>query len=215
MPRLTPFLAVDCVRQINPDIPIIIVTGAITENTAVLLIQHGIQDIVLKDDLPRLKSVIKRELTLAQNRRDKAAAELRLANALDKLYQGVALYDPNARLITCNQRYKQTVDRCQNDIVPGMSYSELLRMAVERGQFAISKEGADATLKRLLAYQVCTSEPFEQQQYDGRWIEVQRHRTADGGIVIVTTDITDTKRREEALIHHAAEVAKINDDLTE
>jgi PAS domain S-box-containing protein len=95
-----------------------------------------------------------------------------------------------------------------------MSYSELLRMAVDRGQFAISKEGSDATLKRLLAYQVCTREPFEQQQHDGRWIEVQRHRTADGGIVTVTTDITDTKRREQALIHHAAEVAKINDDLT-
>jgi PAS domain S-box-containing protein len=213
MPRMTPFLAFDCVRQVNPDIPVIIVTGAITEDVAVRLIQHGIQDIVLTDDLPRLKSVIKRELVVAHNRRDKAVAELRLVNALDKLYQGVALYDPQARLITCNQRYKLTVDRCQNDIVPGISYSELLRMAVERGQFAVGKEGADATLKRLLAYQVCTSEPFEQQQYDGRWIEVQRHRTEDGGTVTVTTDITESKRREETLIQHAAEVAKINDDL--
>ena len=213
MPRLTPFRAVDCVRRVNPDIPIIIVTGDLIEDTAVKLIQYGIQDIVLKDDLPRLKTVIKRELALAQNRRDKAAAELRLANALDKLDQGVALFDPNARLITCNHRYKLTLDRCQNDIVPGMSYSELLRMAVERGQFAIGKDGADTTLKRLLAYQVCTSEPFEQQQYDGRWIEVQRHRTEEGGIVSVATDITETKRREASLIHHAAEVAKINNDL--
>ena len=99
MPRLTPFLAVDCVRQINPDIPIIIVTGGITEEIAVRLIQHGIQDIVIKDDLPRLKAVVRRELALAQNRRDKVAAELRLVNALEKLYQGVALYDPDARLI--------------------------------------------------------------------------------------------------------------------
>ena len=213
MPQLTPFLAVDCVRQVNPDIPIIIVTGAVTEATAVLLIQHGIQDIVLKDDLPRLKTVIKRELALAQNRRDKAAAEMRLANALDKLDQGVALYDPNARLITCNQRYKLMVDRCQNEIVPGMSYSDLLRMAVERGQFAGSKDGAGTTLKRLLAYQVCTSEPFEQQHYDGRWIAVQRHRTEEGGIVTVATDITESKRREEALIRHAGDVAKINNDL--
>ena len=215
MPRLTPFLAVDCVRQINPDIPIVIVTGGVTEDVAIGLIQHGIQDIVLKDDLPRLKAVIKRELVLAQNRRDKAAAELRLATALDKLYQGVALYDPNARLITCNQRYRLTIDRCQNDVVPGMLYSDLLRMAFERGQFAAGKGNADADLKRLLAYQVCTSEPFEQQQHDGRWIEVQRHRTEDGGIVTVTTDITETKRREETLIQHAAEVAKINNNLVD
>jgi CheY-like chemotaxis protein len=96
MPRLTPFRAVDCVRQVNPDIPIIIVTGDLIEDLAVKLIQYGIQDIVLKDDLPRLKTVIKRELALARNRRDKAAAELRLANALDKLDQGVALFDPDA-----------------------------------------------------------------------------------------------------------------------
>jgi PAS domain S-box-containing protein len=215
MPRLTPFLAADCVRRVNPDIPIIIVTGAINEDTAALLIQHGIQGIVLKDDLPRLKSVIESELALAQNRRDKAAAELRLANALDKLYQGVALYDPNARLITCNQRYKLTLDRCQNDIVPGMFYSDLLRMAVERGQFTIGVERAEAALKRLLSYQVHTSEPFELRQHDGRWIEVQRHRTEDGGIVTVTTDITEAKRREETLIRHATEVAKINNDLLE
>jgi len=148
-----------------------------------------------------------------QNRREKAAAELRLANALEKLDQGVALYDPDARLIICNQRYKVTLDRCQNEIIPGMTYSELLRMAVERGQFAAGKQGADTTLKRLLAYQVCTGEPFEQQQYDGRWIEMQRHRTEDGGIVSVATDITEAKRREVSLIHHAAEVAKINGAL--
>lgn len=213
MPRLTPIRAVDCVRKVNPEIPIIIVTGDITEDVAVRLIQHGIQDIVLKDDFPRLKSVIKRELTLAENRRDKATAELRLANALDTLHQGVALFDANARLIICNQRYRQTVDRCQNDIVPGMLYSDLLRMAIDRGQFAIGKEGREAALKRLLAYQVITSEPFEQQHHDGRWIEVRRHRTDDGGIVTVATDITESKRREDALIRHAAEVAKINNDL--
>ena len=56
MPRLTPVMAVNCVRQVNPDIPIIIVTGAVAEDVAISLIQHGVQDVVLKDDLPRLKT---------------------------------------------------------------------------------------------------------------------------------------------------------------
>ncbi len=67
----------------------------------------------------------------------------------------------------------------------------------------------------MLAYQVSTSEPFEQQHHDGRWSEVQRHRTEDGGIVTVATDITESRRREDALIQHAAEVAKINNNLVD
>ena len=215
MPRLTPVMAVNCARQVNPDIPIIIVTGAVAEDVAISLIQHGVQDVVLKDDLPRLKTAIRRELILAQNRREKAAAELRLAAAIENLYQGVALFDAESRLITCNQRYKTTIDRCQHLIEPGMSYAEILRMAMDRGQFKISQQGKDNTLQRLLAYHITSGEPFEQQHHDGRWIEIQRHGTQDGGIVTVTTDITETKEREEALIRKSAELAKINQDLVQ
>jgi CheY-like chemotaxis protein len=136
MPQLTPFLAVDCVREINPDIPIIIVTGTVTEGIDIELLQYGVQDVVLKDDLPRLKRAVTRELALSEVRKGRISAELRLAIALENLHQGVALYDADARLITCNQRYKVALDRYHDDIGPGTSYPELLRRAYENGQFA-------------------------------------------------------------------------------
>jgi signal transduction histidine kinase len=44
---------------------------------------------------------------------------------------------------------------------------------------------------------------------DGRWIKVSDHRTADGSIVGIRTDITDLKNREEALFaaKESAEIA--------
>ncbi|MGB0086130.1 MAG: ATP-binding protein [Rhodomicrobiaceae bacterium] len=215
MPKLTPVMAVNCVRQVNPDIPIIIVTGAVAEDVAISLIQHGVQDVVLKDDLPRLKTAFRREQIVAQNRREKAAAELRLAAAIEYLYQGVALFDAESRLITCNQRYKTTIDCCQHLIEPGVSYADILRAAMDRGQFKISQHGKDNTLQRLLAYHITDGGPFVQEHHDGRWIEIQRHGTLDGGIVTVTTDVTESKQREEALIRKSAELAKINQDLVQ
>ncbi len=215
MPLLTPVMAVNCVRQVNPDIPIIIVTGAVAEDVAIRLIQHGVQDVALKDDLPRLKTAIRRELALAENLREKRATELRLAAALENLFQGVALFDADARLITCNQRYTTSLDRCAHLIEPGMSYAEILETAMEHGQFKVQDNGDNPTLQRLLAYQIADGEPFEQQHHDGRWIKIQRHRTEDGGIVTLTTDITENKLREEALISKSAQLAQINQDLVQ
>ena len=65
----------------------------------------------------------------------------------------------------------------------------------------------------MLAYQISNGELFEQQNHDGRWVKIYHHRTEDGGLVTVVTDITERRRREDALIQHAAEVAKINDNL--
>lgn len=218
MPELTPFIAVDCVRRVNPDIPFIIVTGAVPQNSAedlvAQLLQQGVQDVILKDNLPRLKKVISRELALVENRREKVAAELRLAAALEKLSQGVALYDQNAQLITCNKQYKLSLDLCKDEIVPGTSYPQLLELAVERGQFLSFGKSTEQTEQCLFTNIAATGEqPLEIQHHNGRWFEVERHHTEGGGIITVKTDITEKKQREEALMRNTAELARINDDL--
>ncbi|WP_088343101.1 MULTISPECIES: ATP-binding protein [Rhodomicrobium] len=215
MPALTAFEAADCVRNINPDIPIIVVTGGLDPDLAMRLVQHGVQDIVLKDDLPRLKVAVGRELALARNRREKTAAEHRLAAAIETLDQGVALFDPDIRLIICNERYRASLDRCRADIVAGIAYADLLRTAFDRGQFAAPGVAAETTLKRLMAYQLLNGEPFEQQQHDGKWVKMQRYRTPDDGMVTVTTDITADKLREAALVAQAEQLSRINADLVE
>jgi PAS domain S-box-containing protein len=214
MPALSPFMALDCVRRVNPDIPIIIVTGAVNEENAAKLIQHGVQDVVLKQDLPRLKSVIRREQHLAQNRREKAAAELRLAMAIENLSQGVAVFDSEARLIVCNRRYELSLDLCKDIIVPGVHYTDIVRSALERGQYSLPKDPESPVVERVTHFLGSTDkDPSELRRHDGRWLRVERHRTEEGGVVTVLTDVTEDKRREETLIRQAAELATINNNL--
>lgn len=57
------------------DIPFIVVSGAIGEETAVSIMKSGAQDYLMKNNLAKLPSVVKRELAEAHNRRELKQAE--------------------------------------------------------------------------------------------------------------------------------------------
>ena len=63
------------VRGRDSDLPVILVTGTIGEETAVDLLRQGVCDFVLKDRLARLAPAIKRAMADTQARRDQRAAE--------------------------------------------------------------------------------------------------------------------------------------------
>ena len=71
--------ALAVLKQNGQDIPFIIVSGAIGEETAVSLIKAGAHDYVMKDRLPRLASAVGHALKDAENlnRRKQAEEELR------------------------------------------------------------------------------------------------------------------------------------------
>lgn len=68
------------VRAFNPELPVIIVSGAICENRAVDAMQQGAQDFVMKDNLARLLPVILREHKQRATRLDlqQQTADMRL-----------------------------------------------------------------------------------------------------------------------------------------
>jgi two-component system cell cycle sensor histidine kinase/response regulator CckA len=68
MPQLNGMTAFSIVRELNKDVPFIIVSGALGEDTAVRAMRMGVQDYLLKDKLGRLVEVVKRELEQAKNR---------------------------------------------------------------------------------------------------------------------------------------------------
>ncbi|HEU5396771.1 MAG TPA: response regulator, partial [Verrucomicrobiae bacterium] len=62
-------------RQIQPDIPFVLLSGAIGEERAVEFLKSGATDCVLKNNLARLAPVIRRALAEAQERRRRRHAE--------------------------------------------------------------------------------------------------------------------------------------------
>jgi diguanylate cyclase (GGDEF)-like protein/PAS domain S-box-containing protein len=75
MPNFNGIRALEIVREHDPDVPFIFVSGAIGENTAVEAMRKGAQDYVMKQNLNRLPAAVDRELRKAQQRREHNQAE--------------------------------------------------------------------------------------------------------------------------------------------
>jgi len=69
------------IRQSAPELPVILVSGSIGDETAVDLLHLGLSDFVLKDNLVRLEPSLRRALDDAAERRARHAAEAELQEA--------------------------------------------------------------------------------------------------------------------------------------
>jgi signal transduction histidine kinase len=72
MPRFSALAAFDVVRKRELDLPFIIVSGTVGEETAVAAMKIGVHDFMTKGRFPRLIPAIERELREVENRRQSA-----------------------------------------------------------------------------------------------------------------------------------------------
>jgi DNA-binding NtrC family response regulator len=79
LPQIGGLKALCIYRQMGPDMPFIIVSGAIGEEIAVRMMKAGAHDYVMKDNLARLATAVRRELDSAQERRARKEAEAEVA----------------------------------------------------------------------------------------------------------------------------------------
>ena len=84
MPTFSGIQALTLLNETNIDIPLIIVSGAIGEETAVECMRLGARDYVMKSNLSRLLPVIGRELTEAKSRAERKRAEEALRESEEK-----------------------------------------------------------------------------------------------------------------------------------
>jgi signal transduction histidine kinase len=81
MPQFSALAALELLRERELDLPILILSGAIGEETAVAAMRAGAHDYLMKDNLTRLVPAIERELQEAANRRERKRAESALRTA--------------------------------------------------------------------------------------------------------------------------------------
>ncbi|MBF0396364.1 MAG: response regulator [Desulfobacterales bacterium] len=81
MPQFDAPAALQILKTTGRDIPFIVVSGAIGEETAVSIMKAGAHDYLMKDNLSRLIPAIQRELREAEIRKDKIQLEIQLRQA--------------------------------------------------------------------------------------------------------------------------------------
>ncbi|MER3430389.1 MAG: hypothetical protein C4324_04970 [Blastocatellia bacterium] len=90
LPEMTGVDALEIRNESEKDIPFIIISGEIDQDTAVRAMRLGAADYIFKDDLARLVPAIRRELKEAENRREKREAEKALAENEERLQMALA-----------------------------------------------------------------------------------------------------------------------------
>lgn len=99
LPRFSAPDALDTLKTSGKDLPFIVVSGAVGEETAVELMRAGASDYLLKHRLTRLTAAIERELAQARERRAKRRAEDLFYAVLRASPQPSVVVDRNTRAI--------------------------------------------------------------------------------------------------------------------
>jgi PAS domain S-box-containing protein len=129
-------------------------------------------------------------------------AELRrsraqLIDAIESLDAGLVMYGPDERLVLCNTKYKEMYAACAHAMVPGTPYEHILRVFADNSVPDLMGLSPDEWVARRLAAHRNPGEP-SLQRLAGRWVRIGDHRTSDGSVVSLRTDITALKEAQEA-----------------
>jgi PAS domain S-box-containing protein len=91
------------IRTHYPELPVIVVSSAISEETAVDLLKEGIWDIVYKDRLVRLAPAIERAVNDVEVRREKRESEISYRDLFNSLSDAICIEDKTGRYLEVNQ----------------------------------------------------------------------------------------------------------------
>ena len=119
-----------------------------------------------------------------------------LQDAVNAMSDGFILYDPNDRLVLCNQRFRELRNRDPITYEPGISFEEILRHAIRTGELVVPKgEDPEAWIGARMELHRSASGVIMRES-GGRILRISERRTSDGGIVSIHADITELKRAQ-------------------
>lgn len=201
MPRFTGLRALAILKEQNLDLPFILISGTIGEETAVLAMKQGATDYLMKDRLGRLGSVVDLALEQARLRREskRAEAELRaseerLRTVTDNARIGLVMIDGDRRYTFANATYAEILGlkgeilgaRVADVLAP--LYEEQIKPQLDR---AFAGERVAYELRRPTADLV--------RHYAVRYEPTKKDEKV-ALVVVVLTEITERKQAEESLL---------------
>ncbi|WP_425102073.1 PAS-domain containing protein [Tropicibacter sp. S64] len=134
---------------------------------------------------------------LAQANQETEAARRNLADAIETVSEGFALFDSAELLVMCNSRFCRDFRDTVLDLRPGLPFANYVGR-VSRSRYLALPDGLspDAWAEKRMRRHEDRHVMFNVQLAHDRWLQVSEHRTANGGTVVLQTDVTDIIRLE-------------------
>lgn len=205
LPGFSGLEALRLTREIEPDLPFILVSGTIGEELAVAAMRAGAQDYVMKSNLARLGPAIDREryeykLRLQRTRDQQLLreSEERFRATFEQMAVGVVHLSVDGRCIRVNERFCKIAGYTRAMAI-GRDYRTFLR---ER-----SRDAAIAAFDDLISGRIdrfATEESLVRGDGTRIWVNLSASlaRITGSGeryLVIVVEDISERKATEDAL----------------
>jgi PAS domain S-box-containing protein len=140
------------------------------------------------------------ETSEVEARREEAAARAMLLDAIESLDDGFVLFDSDDRMSLCNSRFLYFAEELGLEKPKiGDSFEELATRWAMQGAYDWQTEEIGKNIQdRVKQHRNLPNSAVYKLKND-KWIQVSERRTSDGGSVLVSHQITDLKRIEEAL----------------
>jgi PAS domain S-box-containing protein len=199
LPRFSAPAALQLMQERGLDLPFVVVSGTVGEETAAAMMTAGAHDYLVKGRLARLGRAVDRELREAQERQRGRDLQKALLNAaqewrttFDAITHCVMVLDRDRVIRRCNRAMADYLDRPFSEIIGRPCY-ELVH-GEDRPVTGCLVGQVEATLRRAVA----------ESQIGDRWFRILADPVRDGNGRLVAAvhtmaDITERKRAEEAL----------------
>lgn len=136
--------------------------------------------------------------------------EQQLADTIDSIPYGVALFDKEDRLIFVNTK-NDLFAELQDKMQAGTTFETIIRAMFERGIQQVPVNQIENYVAKRMALHRNNYGRREVPLKNDVWVEISEHMTPEGNVVVSWADLTVQKRRELAL---SSLLSDSSDDLT-
>ncbi|WFU05825.1 diguanylate cyclase (plasmid) [Rhizobium sp. CB3171] len=122
-----------------------------------------------------------------------------LSQAMAEMSDGLAMFNPDGKLVFCNDQYRAAFPRSGYARKPGAHISDIVRAVVRNAErIDVSPDVSEEWIQASAA-QLFLTRDTEIPLFDGRWLSLRTRLASDGSALVVVSDITSMKHSEEQL----------------
>ena len=147
------------------------------------------------------RTVVERTKELRAREVELQAQNMRFDAALSNMSQGLVMFDADARLVICNQRYLTMHGLEADDIKSGDTLRQMLDRRIAKGTFSGNPEDYIGNLRATINAGMPNTEFVELD--DGRTFAVVSQPMPGGGWVATHEDVSERRRAEIKIAHMA------------
>lgn len=217
MPSFNGLQALKVTKEYNADLPFILYTGSVNEETAVGCIKAGAQDYVIKEHLTRLPFAVKEALEQVRIQKEKRASELLLKENEEKLQSifssapvGIGLV-VNRTIIEINDTFCSMTGFARSELIGKSSemiyptHDEFLYVGTEKYR-QIAEKGTGSLETKIR----CKDGTVLNVIISSTPLDINDHAR---GVTFTVMNITDRKKYEEALKHSEERYRRIFENV--